>query len=217
MQRARSQVYAFMIASEGSFYPHPDAPFVTVNTELVVFSDFVQDRTFTGRHTSLFIPAGKLQITSWEEAQKWASGIDFTNHGLLVLTADPIVSLRLIFKDCTSWQDLQDAFDTCRSRDKSRKVLLETDFKAMRNPSRQQNIIKAAYNLPEVLRAHCPECGVPGFEAYDAVAGLPCSWCGTPTRLLKGRKYLCSQCTFETVILIAEAPADPESCHVCNP
>jgi hypothetical protein len=206
-----------MVASEGSFYPHPEAPFVTLNTELVVFCDFENGRTFTGRHTSLFHPAGKLQTGSWEQAKSWIAKMDFPDHGLLVMTTDPIVSLRLIVKNCSTWEALQAAFEACKQRDKHQQVLLESDFRAMRNPSRQQNILKAAANLLEVLSTPCPECGEPGFEAYDIVTGLACSWCGTPTRLPKGRKYRCTQCTCEAVIETAENLADPGYCDVCNP
>jgi hypothetical protein len=123
----------------------------------------------------------------------------------------------MILKDCTSWEALQAAFESCRQHDTRQEVLLESDFRAMRNPSRQQNILKAAANLLEVLSTPCPNCGEPGFEAYDVVAGLPCSWCSLPTRLVKGKKYRCNICAHEAVIDVAETSADPGQCDYCNP
>ena len=98
-------------------------------------------------------------------------------------------------------------------------IHLETDMRAMYNPTRMKNIEKATYNLIEKINSLCPKCSTPGFDIVQRIPGLPCEWCSAPTTLTKRITYKCQKCSFRKEQLFPDGKqfANPAQCMYCNP
>lgn len=57
-------------------------------------------------------------------------------------------------------------------------------MRAHRNPTRMAAIERATNDLVRRFHSRCPECDYPGFDLTERVPGLPCAWCGEPTRVV---------------------------------
>jgi hypothetical protein len=100
-----------------------------------------------------------------------------------------------------------------------RSVQIVTDMRAHLNPTRMAVIRALANRLARRLATRCPECKTPGFGAVDIARGLPCGWCGEPTRMALAEVRRCAKCSLEIRARIKGVPetADPGSCEHCNP
>jgi hypothetical protein len=202
------------IASEGSFYPHPQVPLLTLNTEILVLHHPATNRWFQAAHTDYFGASGQLTTNSWHEVLAFALQLGFPEQGLILMTAEADKQHRRIVKDARHTDELHAAFEQLAAHG---PVIAEPDFRAHRSPERQRHIATAARALREALESQCPQCGSPGFAKKKPIAGLPCSCCGTPTRLIKAWLYQCDVCRHEAQKAIDQPAADPGSCDVCNP
>jgi hypothetical protein len=102
---------------------------------------------------------------------------------------------------------------------KNQSVYLETDMRAMHNPTRMKVIEKACETLIEKLFSCCPVCKTPGFDVTQVIAGLLCSWCKRPTRSTAAHIYTCHHCFFEQEKKFPhnKTAEDPMYCDFCNP
>jgi len=95
-------------------------------------------------------------------------------------------------------------------------VMLQTDMRAHRNPTRLAMIARAASALVSRLSTPCPACAAPGFGPAEAIAGAPCEACGMPTRVPRAERWCCPRCAHRDERPLAlQATAD--SCDRCNP
>ena len=99
------------------------------------------------------------------------------------------------------------------------RVHIETDMRAMYNPTRMKNIEKATLDLIKKINLVCPECSWPGFEVVKRQKGLPCALCHLPTQLVLSVIYQCKKCAFsqEELFPDGQETADPSQCQYCNP
>jgi hypothetical protein len=206
--------YNAYLASEGSFYPHPYIPFIQLNTELVALYHAGIDRWFWAEHTDAFPVTSRKAVSKWQDAKViltemglpgQAAILVVRQHGKVVAVAKGISTYEEAALSFEQFVKLYGAVD------------IEPDLRAMHSPIRRQNIAAAAEMLMQKLATACPKCSKPGFARVGAVAGLPCSWCGSPTRLPKGYKYLCDVCGYEELQKSEVENADPGQCDVCNP
>lgn len=209
------QGFDLILASEGSFFPHPEAPMLTLNTEWAVLKDLRSNRVFQAQHTDYYGPAGRLETNSWEELIAFAKRMDFPHHGLILMSSQQPVKERIILKNCLDEEMLKSGFD--RIVQQFGAVIAEPDFRAMRAPNRQRNIAAAAAALREKLSSHCPQCGAPGFGRQLRLEGLPCSWCGRATRITRAWQHHCDVCGHHEEIAVPVPYADPGNCDWCNP
>lgn len=93
---------------------------------------------------------------------------------------------------------------------------VEPDLRAHHNPSRRRVLIRLADKLARRLATECPDCAAPGFGRVDAVPGLPCRVCGTPTALVANEIHGCAACGHRVGKPVCDA-ADPADCPLCNP
>ncbi|MBL0883215.1 MAG: hypothetical protein IBJ16_07730, partial [Chitinophagaceae bacterium] len=98
-------------------------------------------------------------------------------------------------------------------------VGVETDMRAMFNPTRMKVIEKATEKLIEKIQSACPECQMPGYSITDAKSGLPCDLCGSPTRSVLAYIFQCTHCGFseEKKYPHNKQTEDPMYCDRCNP
>lgn len=205
------------IASEGSFGPHPILPMLPLNRELVVLIDQAYHLELVGEATSTDTNYSHATVKTLEDVQAFAKKARFPSHGLVVMPSAEPKDKELIHKGITSEADLLETVERLLSQ--FGQAHLETDMRAMVNPTRMQAIAQATQDLLRKLKQPCPNCGYPGFEMSDRKPGLPCSLCGLPTDLTLTAIYHCQNCGYEDTVIHPDGitTADPSQCPFCNP
>jgi hypothetical protein len=203
------------IATEGSFFPHPSIPFALLHTEHILFYFPQENFEFhVVHHTTQTNFNGKL-LHSISEAVDFAKDCLFPSHGIIVKAGAEDV--RFVKKDCSTWEELNQAIEKCLEL--HGQVYLETDMRAMRNPTRMEQIREATKKLATLLAQHCPVCEKPGFGKEKSLPGLECELCHAPTQLEKRRIKVCSFCMHSepAATSTAEMKASAMYCNFCNP
>lgn len=209
------------IASEGSFAPHPAMPFLPANREIVMLIDRQHNLEIVGEALSTATNFSYKQVKTKEAAQAFAQKAGFPQHGLVVI-ADPASDgnskdSSQIMKGIRTEAHLAEALEWAFQQ--ANIVHLETDMRAMHNPSRMKVIAQATQDLIAKLQHLCPDCGFPGFSIVDRRQGLPCGLCLLPTPLTRSVIYQCQQCSHQQEVLFPDGnqTADPGQCLYCNP
>lgn len=203
------------ISSEGSFGAHPYIFFAKADDELVVLIDRKNDLEIVGRELSTKTNHDGTNAFSVQDALDFAYKIGFPQHGIILKDHDE--RPEKIFKDLSTEEKLN-AFLTQWFND-NESIWLESDLRAMNNPTRMQVIEKAVLNLVEKVKSTCPMCDTPGFWVTEAIPGLKCSLCQSPTQSTLAHKYQCQKCNYES---LKEYPnnkreEEPMYCDFCNP
>ncbi|MGB3761349.1 MAG: DUF6671 family protein [Rivularia sp. (in: cyanobacteria)] len=207
------------IASEGSFASHPSLPYIPCNREVLIFIDKENDLEIIGEELSTDTNHNHLKVSDIQQAIDFAEKVGFPEHGLVVmLNANPENSDEII-KGINTEAALIEAINNSLTKSPNGTVHLETDMRAMYNPTRMKNIEKATYNLIEKIKCLCPKCSTPGFDIIQRIPGLPCEWCSAPTTLTKCVIYKCQKCGFRKEQLFPDGKqfANPAQCMYCNP
>ena len=203
------------IASEGSFGPDPAMPFVSSNLELVLLVDKkhgieVRGHSRTGDTNFLY-----EKVSSLEEAIDFAKKIGFPEHGVIVRKNE---KSKEIYKDVVSWKDFENIVTKLLSKPFTKKIFLETDMRAHRNPTRMRNIQLAMEDLVKNIASICPECHMFGYATSEYIPGLPCRLCKQPTDIGKAVLYECAKCgNKEEKNIGGLLFAEPGQCNYCNP
>ncbi|AKG24616.1 hypothetical protein IJ00_12885 [Calothrix sp. 336/3] len=203
------------IASEGSFTPHPVIPYLPSNRELIVFIDKQHDLEIVGESFTTETNYHHLVVESYPQALKFAQKIGFPHHALIVMSQE--TQGNQIIKGITTEAELEIAVNSILAS--TAKAHIETDMRAMYNPTRMKNIARATQDLVTKIKSCCPKCSTPGFAITERIAGLPCAACHTPTHLTLATVYECQKCGFtqEKLYPNGEEYADPGQCMYCNP
>nr|MBI1229980.1 hypothetical protein [Cytophagales bacterium] len=203
------------VASEGSFGPHPSLFFVPADEELLIFIDLKNNLEIIVRELSVDTNFDVKVVTTADELTEFAESAGFPSHALILRPSKNDYSVvvkgissreRLL----TTFQQLCDSFDA---------AYVETDMRALYNPTRMKVIETAASSLVSKLKSTCPACQMPGFAITSATRGLECSLCGAPTHSTRSYIYACSHCGFEKEALYPhnKTTEDPMYCDYCNP
>lgn len=203
------------ISSEGSFGAHPHIFFAHANEELVLLLDRKNNNEFFGLELTTETNFAGMLICSHEEAFDFARKIGFPSHALILKNKEK--NFKDVVKGIRSHSELNNILNKMLKIHGN--LWIETDMRAMYNPTRMKAIEKATENLIIKLNSLCPNCNFPGFWITEGIKGLLCSNCGLPTKSIKAHKYKCSQCEFE---LNNDFPNDkyqeePMYCDFCNP
>jgi DNA-directed RNA polymerase subunit RPC12/RpoP len=205
------------LASEGSFGPHPAFPYLSCDRELVVLIDRQHELEVIGQVLTPETNYSHKVVTNLPAAQAFAQQVGFPQHGLVVITRPEAPSEAEIFKGITSPAALEKAVQHALAI--TGKAQLETDMRALYNPTRMQAIAQATQDLIAKLLRLCPRCESPGFDLIETVPGLPCEWCGLPTAEVRSQVYGCQKCGHRQTIDFPEGKekASPAECAYCNP
>jgi hypothetical protein len=206
------------LASEGSFGPHPSIPFLAIGRELLLMVDRESGLELTGHDISEETNFGHAVARNLESAFVFAESAGFPEHGLIVMGCrdeKPAPDL-MLDKDVTDATALERAvraaLGICGA------AFVETDMRAHRNPTRMMAIERATRDLVRRFHSRCPNCDHRGFDVTEWIAGLPCAWCGEPTRVILAEALICQSCGHRTERNVATGPtADPGQCDGCNP
>jgi hypothetical protein len=206
------------IASEGSFGAHPHIPFLTANTETLVFID--DKRGLTLFETRIFLNtnhhAGVFDLES--DLSPFLKKSLFPSHALIVKPNIP-QHKELIFKGINTLSELEKAISVSCQDSLDGKAYIETDMRAHKNPTRLKNIESLGICLFQRIAQECPLCESPGFGLTNIQRGRPCNDCKTPTSLITKEIWSCASCKHSEEIIPLDLPlfADPGNCPVCNP
>jgi hypothetical protein len=221
-QTAISKVDAdLVVASEGSFGPHPSLFFVPAADEMLIFIDQKNDLEILAREVSSETNFGSAEVATEEALLKFAEQSLFPSHALIL--SCPIengtnpTGKPFFFKGITTQGDLLDIYRDLRK--KAKTVLVQTDMRAMYNPTRMKTIAKACHKLIRNIVSQCPSCVTPGYNVTDVLNGLPCSLCGRPTKSTLAHQYVCRRCGYEELRYYPnlKLEEDPTFCDYCNP
>ena len=223
LETARLKCYAAMdatgcdlaVASEGSFGPHPVYFFAHADEEIVLFVDRKKGVEIWARELSTSTNFNGKQVGSWDELVGFAQTVSFPSHALIL--RESAIGLDSVYKGISDREGLQIAFDYLMGR--YGQVYVETDMRAMHNPTRMKVIELATRKLVGKVLSVCPACAWPGFDVVDYKSGLPCSDCGAPTQSTVSLIYSCVSCGFsrEQLYPKGKETEEPRFCDFCNP
>ena len=203
------------LASEGSFGPHPSLFLVPSDEEFLLFMDREHDLEIIVREISTDTNFNQREVKNFSELKEFAQLVHFPSHHLILKSNS---GERIdIMKGINDWTQLKRAFE--RQMMETDSVTVETDMRAFSNPTRMKVIEKATWKLVEKINSLCPQCSTPGFGITVHREGLPCSWCGSPTRSVLSYIYRCVKCSFvkEEIYPKGNKEEDPMYCDHCNP
>lgn len=204
-----------VLASEGSFGPHPQMVFAHADDELLLFRDTRNHIEVFTRCLSTETNFNAREIFTRAELMEFATAAGFPEHALIIKPAKN--QFEGMVKGIHSWTALLEIFENMKARQAS--VYVETDMRAMYNPMRMACIEKTARRLLDKIKSCCPICEFPGFGMTALREGLPCELCQTPTRSPKSYIYECVHCEHvkEDVYPQGKKFESPMYCDNCNP
>lgn len=202
------------IASEGSFGAHPSLYFTAADEEWLVLVDRKYNLEITVRELSLETNFASQQCNFRDELQAFANQALFPSHALIIRKS--ISDYSYIQKGVTNWEQLFDGF---KILEKYGSAYVETDMRAMYNPTRMGVIAKTTGKLIQLMQSLCPHCSAPGYSVKQVVSGLPCELCQQPTRSTLYHFYICQVCQFSTEKYFPNGKEleDAGYCDFCNP
>jgi hypothetical protein len=202
------------IASEGSFGAHPYAHYAAADDEVLIFIDKKNGFEIFTRELSLLTNFNSATIKNNEDLFEFAAKASFPTHGLILRKSEK--DYDEMQKGIMDWDVLKTTFNHLFN--KYGEVYVETDMRALYNPSRMLVIAKATEKLIAKINSHCPNCQTPGFSATNTVLGLPCSLCENPTQSVLSYVYSCQKCLYtkEEKYPKKKEFEEPIYCDVCN-
>jgi ribosomal protein L37E len=203
------------IASEGSFGPHPYIPFAVAGEERLICIDRLQGLEIAVQQVTPRTNFNREEVKHWQALMDFARQAGFPAHGLLLKGLQD--KQPVCIKGIQSEAALRIAFD--RLLHENEVVTVETDMRAMCNPTRMDVIAQLTQQLLDKMTSLCPACAKPGFGEKRHEAGLPCGWCGSPTGKVLAAETNCTHCGFgeRKVFPDGMEEADPGDCPRCNP
>ncbi len=203
------------IASEGSFGPHLSLYFIPGDDELLLFMDRLNSIEIVVREISTSTNFSGSFIRNVEELLAFAEDALFPSHGLII--KDCRDGFREVKKGILNKDILIQTFHDFQSKYGS--VYVETDMRAMYNPTRMEVIRKATLKLIDKIKSKCPRCELPGFGISDRKTGLPCNVCNAPTQSTLCLIYTCHGCAYSSEMFFPNGKntEDAMFCDICNP
>ncbi len=150
--------FDYVISSEGSFGPHPYIPTIC-DTEMLLFYDKKLDLFITDY--DFFFDTNYDQFILTKENYKandyvkWLKSVKFPSHGLILKNQSI-----LICKGIISLTYLEEIID--KELSENNNLILETDMRAMMNPTRMKAIKLLANKLVQKIAKLCNKCSTRG-------------------------------------------------------
>jgi hypothetical protein len=168
-----------------------------------------------GRHLTTETNFSGCSISSVDEALNFAKNVGFPSHGLIIRADGSAGSV--VAKGIVDENTLINLAKEILSQ--GNHVWMETDMRALFNPTRMEAIKQATLHLIEKMKSCCPTCRMPGFWITDYKKGLPCSWCHFPTESTLAVIWNCLHCNHSEEVMFPheKREEDPMFCGVCNP
>ena len=211
----KSEGFDLAVATEGSFGNHPTVFFAPANDELIMLVDQKNNLEIVERVLSMDTNFDSSELHTRDELKAFLDKVQFPSHGVILKNAAE--NWTKIYKNITDYDSVETKFDEIIAS--SNSCFIETDMRAMYNPTRMKIINDVSFRLINKLHSVCPECLYPGFGVVGAEAGLLCSSCSMPTRSTSAHIYQCQHCNYESKVLYpnGKKTEDPMYCDFCNP
>lgn len=210
------------IASEGAFGAHPTLSFLAADIEMLMLIDKKNNLEVVGQVLTTETNFATTGVSAWEEALEFAEQIGFPEHALVITvntspSKNELEKKQTIAKGINQFNELQYLVNKLLKENQS--IHLETDMRAMHNPTRRKVIAQTTQELIKKLLSSCPQCGTLGFSPSDFRLGLPCENCGLPTQQVYATIWKCAKCNFvkEEIYPQGNTTADATYCSFCNP
>ena len=207
--------YRYAIANEGSFGAHPEYLFVPGDIEFITLVDVERNIDITEWLVSTETNYQQKEIAPEDNYQDFLNQVKFPSHGLLIkgLGSGEVLLNKGI-------QDSERLEATLKKGFADFKTLrLETDMRAMMNPTRIRVIGELTEKLIGRLLRTCPLCQYPGFGKRSTQGQLPCEACDLPTTLYRQVIESCVACEHSVIYPredgLKKAPMG--QCPYCNP
>lgn len=205
----------FALASEGSFGPHPSYFFLPSDSELLVLYDALNDRSIIAHHLTLETNFSASEITNLPDLEAFAVRAKFPRHALILRKAQD--ETEGMVKGIMDAEVLKEKAHGILER--HGRLFVETDMRAMNNPTRMKAIAKCTELLAEKCLSLCPKCSAPGYWESRYEPGLPCCQCGMPTESALAAIMECQACGHIETKKFPNGKkcCDPQYCNYCNP
>jgi hypothetical protein len=215
LEGMKSEGFDLALATEGSFGNHPTVFFAPANDELIMLVDQKHKLEIIERVLSMETNFDSSEIRTKEELKTFLDKVQFPSHG--VILKDAAENWTKIYKGITDYDSAEKIYDDIIAATNS--CFIETDMRAMFNPTRNKIIKEVSLKLINKLRSVCPECLYPGFGVVESEAGLLCNSCSMPTRSISAYIYKCQHCNYKSKVLYpnGKETEDPMYCDFCNP
>jgi hypothetical protein len=206
--------FDYAIANEGSFGPHPTIGFAPGDIEMMSFLDLKNEITIVESEVTTETNYSHLEITKDKEYEGYIQRVKFPSHGLIIKSLD---NDEIIEKGITNLDKLRGIINV--SFKKYKTLRLETDMRAMMNPTRMSVIQKLAFKLIDRLQKQCKKCKAPGFGELSVKGNLLCEYCNTKTELYQYRVLSCVKCDYQEEWPRTDGlrKANQSQCPFCNP
>jgi hypothetical protein len=204
-----------VIANEGSFGPHPLCFFTIANEEHILLVDIVNNLEIYERIVTSKTNFGAKEVNSKDEVEEFTRSVKFPSHAVII--KDKKLGYNEIRKGVSCKSELLEVFSCFYNRYGT--AFIETDMRAMCNPTRMEQIGIVTEKLLNKICSMCPKCTIPGFGVTETISGLPCACCGIATKSTLAFVYCCKRCEYSET---KEYPKgkykeNPMYCDFCNP
>ncbi|MDA0843886.1 MAG: hypothetical protein O3C07_04085 [Bacteroidetes bacterium] len=203
------------IASEGSFGPHPELFFAAADHELLLFVDHKNQIECSDTLLSTSTNFSKASVPDLGFLKSFADQVNFPSHALILKVEG--LGNSTIKKGIRTLYELEKTYEELVTL--GMPITVETDMRAMYNPTRMGLIGQLAEKLVSKILNSCPSCNFPAFDIVSKNIGLPCRLCHFPTKSFQSYPYKCISCGYHIEIEFPNHKRfeDPTFCDFCNP
>ncbi|NDA60731.1 MAG: hypothetical protein EBX50_01690 [Chitinophagia bacterium] len=205
----------YLLASEGSFGAHPTLGWVATGEEWVVFYDIKEQFEVVVRNATLDTCFFGEHITSEQQCLQFLQKVGFPKQGIILKYTRE--HPQHILKNLHTEQEVVDKVAEWLAS--GAVPYIETDMRAMYNPTRQRHLIQMGHLLADTLSRICNACGWYGFSVTSVERGLPCGCCGNATESVLAEIYTCKKCAHSERKRFPRGieQENPQFCNYCNP
>lgn len=207
------------LASEGSYGPHPQLPFIAAGVELLVLVDDERGITIS-EHLIDETPCYDQAVGRDAGAlADFLRRIDFPRHALIIRPNQSTADGQPIAKGVRSHERLETAVMESVAASEDGMAFVQTDMRAHMNPTRMATLQRLAERLADRLGCCCPACRTPGYGVTTVEKGLPCIDCGGPSTLVRYQIFGCALCDYTEKRPRSDGLeySEPAQCLYCNP
>jgi len=219
-----------VVASEGSFGPHPDYFWMSSDIEIMVFLDLDRSLEISEYVISTETNHDELWINrdykKFPEYKNFLEKIAFPSHGLIIhgsLNQDQNKSKDsqdiFLSKGIYDFKFLEQQISLGFDQYGYETLCLKTDMRAMLNTSRMKVIGKLAEKLAQRINCLCQKCENPGFGKLSSSGYLSCESCDQASFLYKYQVQSCIACDHKILLPRPDGliKAPMSHCQFCNP
>jgi hypothetical protein len=219
VQLARKEADSrFVLTSEGSFGGAGGFSLVAQGIELLMLHDSITGVEVIEQYVSWDTNYATSVVTTEQQLLELLKRINFGSHGVILYPQGLLVAEN-VRKDFASLDEVRECFNVSQALSPQGGVVVMSDMRAHRNPTRMSAIRACCELLATRLATQCERCASGGFGLVASIPGLPCARCGFPTQRAKGEEHGCVVCgaRVERARSDGKLHAEPHECEVCNP